>query len=144
MQKRNEDMCTKYRKVQDHCHYTEKYVGAAHNICNLRHKTPKEIPIAFHYGSTYDYHFIIKELSKEPDGQFEYLEENTKKYITFYVPIKKQLDHGKTITYKLEFIDSFRFISTSLPSLVDTLSDGIYNEKCIDHKSSLDYIVNQT
>ena len=51
-------------KVRDHCHYTGKYRGAAHNICNLRYKVPKEIPIVFLNGSTYDYHFIIKELVK--------------------------------------------------------------------------------
>ena len=28
-------------KVRDHCHYTGKYRGAAHNICNLRYKVPK-------------------------------------------------------------------------------------------------------
>ena len=49
-------------KVRDHCHYTGKYRGAAHNICNLRYKIPKKIPIVFHNGSTHDYHFIIKEL----------------------------------------------------------------------------------
>ena len=38
--------------------------GAAHNICNLRYKTSKEIPIVLHNGSEYDYHFIIKELAK--------------------------------------------------------------------------------
>ena len=52
-------------KVRDHCHYTGTYRGAAHNICNLRYKIPKEIPVVFHNGSTYDYHFIIKELVKE-------------------------------------------------------------------------------
>ena len=35
-------------KVRDHCHYTGKYRGAAQNICNLRYKIPKEIPIVFH------------------------------------------------------------------------------------------------
>ena len=55
----------KYYKVKDHCHYTGKYRGTAHNICNLRYKIPKEIPIVFHNGSTYDYHFIIKELVKK-------------------------------------------------------------------------------
>ena len=51
-------------KVRDHCHYTGKYRGAAHNICNLRYKVPKEIHIVFHNGSIYDYQFIIKELVK--------------------------------------------------------------------------------
>ena len=31
----------KYHKVRDHCHYTGKFRGGAHNICNLRYKTPK-------------------------------------------------------------------------------------------------------
>ena len=79
-------------KVRDHCHYTGKYRGAAHNVCNLRYKVPKEIPVVFHNGSTYDdYHFIIKELVKEFDGNFDCLGENTKKYITFSVPLKKKL-----------------------------------------------------
>ena len=47
------------QKVRDHCHYTGKYRGAAHSICNLRYKIPKEIPVVFHNGSTYYYHFII-------------------------------------------------------------------------------------
>ena len=75
-------------KVRDCCHYTGKYRSAAHNICNLRYKVPKEIPIVFHNGSTYDYHFKIKELVKEFNGNFECLRENTEKYITFSVPIK--------------------------------------------------------
>ena len=98
----------KYHKAIDHCHYTGKYRGAAQDICNLRFKTLKEIPAVFHNGSTYDYHFIIEELAKEFVGKFECLGENTKKYITFSVPIKKELDNGKTIIYKIKLIDSFR------------------------------------
>ena len=79
----------KYYKVKDYCRYTRKYRGAAHNICNLRYRVPKEIPRVFHNGSTYNYHFIIKELVKEFDGNFECLGENTEKYITFSVPLKK-------------------------------------------------------
>ena len=55
-----DDNNKKYRKVRDQCHYTGKYRGAAHDICNLRYKIPKEIPVVFYSGSTYDYHFIIK------------------------------------------------------------------------------------
>ena len=55
----------------------KKYRGAAHDISSLRYKTPKEVPVVFHNGSTYDYHFIIKELQKEFEGQFGCLGENT-------------------------------------------------------------------
>ena len=51
-------------KVRDYCHYTGRYRGAAHSNCNLRYKIPNEIPVIFHNGSTYDYHFIIKQLAK--------------------------------------------------------------------------------
>ena len=68
-----------YQKVKDHCHYTRKFRAAAHNICNLRYKIPEEIPVVFHNGSTYDYHFIIKQLAKEFKGNFDCLGENTQK-----------------------------------------------------------------
>ena len=134
----------KHHKVKDHCHYTRKYRGAAHNICNLRYRIPKEIPIAFHTGSTYDYHFIIKELAKEFDGNFECLGENTEKYITFSVPLKKEIKNKNKIieiTYKIKFIDSYRFMSTS--KLVDNLSEGLHNNRCVDCKSCLDYMKNK-
>ena len=100
------------KKVRDHCHYTSKYRGAAHNICNLIYKISKEIPAVFHNGSTYDYHFVIKELVKEFKGNFECLGENTEKYITFSVPIKKKIENKDLeITYQLKFIDSYRFMS---------------------------------
>ena len=84
-----------YQKVRDHCHYTRKFRGAAHSICNLRYKVPKEIPVVIHNSSTYDYHFIIKQLAEEFEGQFECLGENTEKYITFSVPIKKEVANGR-------------------------------------------------
>ena len=122
----DDDNNEKYHKVKDHCHYTGKYRGAAHDICNLRYKIPKEIPVVFHNGSTYDYHFIIKELAKEFEGEFKCLGENTEKYITFSVPIKKEItktdkDANDKITktsYKIKFIDSFRFMSSYLSNLV--------------------------
>ena len=47
-----DDNNKKYHKVRDHCHYSRKYRGAAQDICNLRYKIPKEIPVVFHNGST--------------------------------------------------------------------------------------------
>ena len=102
----------KTRKSQ-HCRFTWKFRGAAHSKCNLRCKVPKEIPVVFHDGSTYDYHFItIKKLAEEFKGDFE-----------------KESNNGKKITYKLKFIDSYRFKSASLSNLVDNLS-GVYDKEC--------------
>ena len=59
------------------------------------------------------------------------------KYTTFSVTIKKECDNGKTIAYKLRFIYSFRFMSTSLSKLVDNMS-GNFN--CIECKSCMEKI----
>ena len=118
----------KYRKVRDHCHYTEEeYKGAAHSICSLKYSVPKTLPIVFHNGSNYDYHFIIKELAEEFKKQFTCLGENTEKYITFTVPIEKAVTRidkngeeiSKNISYILQFIDSARFMASSLSNLVE-------------------------
>ena len=102
----------------------------------------------FHNGSTYDYHFIIKELAEEFEGEFECLGENTEKYKTFLVPIKKETTKKmimamielKKISYKIKFIDSYRFMSISLSNLVNNLSEGVHNDKCANCKSCLDYM----
>ena len=107
----------------------------------MRYKIPKEIPLVFHNGSTYNYHFIIKELVKEFDGNFECLGENTEKYIPFSVPIKKKIENKNTeITYKIKFIDSYRFMPMPLSKLIDNLSEGNHNNKCAGCKSCLDYM----
>ena len=59
------------------------------------------------------------------------------KYITFSVSIKKECDNDKTITQKLKFIVSFRFMSTSLSELVNKTS-GIFNS--IECKSCIEEI----
>ena len=68
-------------------------------------------------------------LAEEFKGQFECLGENTEKYITFSIPIKKEHDNGKTITYKIKFIDSCRMMSHKLSNLVDDLFE-INNKDC--------------
>ena len=102
----------------------------------------------FHNGSTYDYHFIIKELAEEFEGEFECLGENTEKYITLSVPIKKKItkkdkngNHKITkISYKIKFIDSYRFMSISLSNLVTNITEGLLNDRCIDCKFCIDYM----
>ena len=103
----------------------------------------------FDNGSTYDYHFIIKELADKFEGEFECLGENIEKYITFSVAIKNEItkkdkndnDRITKISYKIKFIDSYRFMSTSLSNLVSNLSERLHNDRCIDCKYCLDYMI---
>ena len=72
---------------------------------------------------------------EEFKSDFECLGENAEKYITFLVPLKKENDNGEIISYKLKFIDSYRFMQSSLSNLVDNLS-GVHDEcnKCRERK----------
>ena len=75
-------------KVRDHCHYTGKYRGAAHEKCNLRYAVPNYIPIIFHNLSGYDAHLFIRELGKKFDsGSIDVIAENKEKYISFGVKV---------------------------------------------------------
>ena len=122
------------RKFKDHCRYTGKFRGAAHSKCNLNYKVLKEIPVIIH-NATYDIHFIIDQLAIEFESENNCIGDNMEKYISFSVPIKKECDNGKIITYNLKFIDSFIFMSTSLSELADNTS-GIFNsiecKQCIE------------
>ena len=114
-----------YKKVTDYCHYTGKYRGAAHSICNLIYREQREIPVVLHNGSNYDFHLIIKELAKRFRTNIKCLEENTEKYIPLSIPLKVTNNGGKIVVYRLKVIDSFRFMNTSLASLTDNLSKTV-------------------
>ena len=121
-------------------------MNAPHGLCNLSYSIPREIPVIFHNGSNYDYHFIIKEAAEEYAGQFTALGENTEKCIIFSVPIngnsKKLVEREKklevkTISYKLKFSEGPGFMASSPPNLVDNLAEVIHKIKCkcgIDNK----------
>ena len=54
----------KYCKLRDHCYYTGECRSARHSTFNLEYSIPKKVSIAFHNGSSDDYHFIITELGR--------------------------------------------------------------------------------
>ena len=103
----------------------KKFRGAAHSKCNLNYKVPKDIPVIIHNAS-YDTHFIINQLA----------EEIWKNISLFLYQLRKNLImDGKIIAYKLRFIDSFRFLSTSLSELADNISrifNSIECKSCIE------------
>ena len=114
----DESNCLKH-KVKEFCYYTGNYRGAAHRSCT--NECCEEREIVFHNASNYNYHFIIKELAKEVDG-LECIGENFEKYITFKALFDRECGNKK-ITYKLKFVDSFRFTFDSLQNLVDNLTE---------------------
>ena len=70
------------KKVRDHCHFTGKFRGAAHNKCNLQFKNPKFTPVIFHNLSGYDSHLFVKNLGKS-EGNIKCIPNNEEKYISF-------------------------------------------------------------
>ena len=117
------------RKMRDHCHYTGLYREEAHKNCNLKYKIPDHIPIVFQ-----------KELGKKFNkNDIGVIAENKERYISFNVKINVKLagvrdKDGKEVhkNIKLRFIDSFRFMATSLDKLTSNLcgTSGIHCDKC--------------
>ena len=78
-----------YRKVRDYCHFTGNYRGAIHSKFNLRFQS-KELPLEFHNGSNYDYHYIIEEFKNLKNYETSMRDnlnvlEKTEKYKTFSI-----------------------------------------------------------
>ena len=101
-------------KVRDHCHLTGKYRGSAHSKCNINvtQKQSSFIPFIFHNFSNYDCQMFFKKLvdKKKEKIDFEIIPKTNEEYIS--------------ATYGcIRFIDSYRFLSGGLDSLVKTLVD---------------------
>ena len=78
----------KNKMIKDHCHYTEKFRGAAHSKCNLNYKVPKDIPIIIH-NANYDTHFIINQLAAEFKGELNCIGEIWKDVSLFLYQLRK-------------------------------------------------------
>ena len=115
-------------KVRDHCHSTGKYRGAAHPLCNLWFKVPGHIPVIFHNLSGYNAHLFIRELGKHT-RKVEVIAKTKEDYSSFSAKVKvgERIDkNGVTVPIEIDlrFINSFKFMSSSLDSLVNNLSRG--------------------
>ena len=101
-------------KVHDHCHLTSRYRGPSHNICNknVKQKDSNFIPFVFHNFSNYDCHMFFKRLVdlKKEKVNFEIIPKTNEEYIS--------VRYGC-----IRFIDSYRFLSEILDTLVKNLDD---------------------
>ena len=129
-------------KVRDHCHFTGQYRGAAHNKCNLMCKKPKVLPVIFHNLQGYDAHLFIKQLARL-EGDLNCIPSTEEKYISFSKTIKVdeyysyKVDKMISVNFEIRFIDSFKFLQTSLANLVGNLQpDDFHNTKHVFKKNT--------
>ena len=111
----NIDFNDKSGKVREHCHITGEYRGAACISCNVMEgKKCKIVPVFFHNGSNYDFHFIISELFKHKSkyNKVKLLSKTTEEYIS--------IDFGNN-NRVLRFLDSYRFMPNSLDNISKSL-----------------------
>ena len=99
------------KKCRDHDHKTGKHRGAAHNEFNLLYQEPQHLPAIFHNLSGYDAHLFVKNLGKIP-GRLNCIQKTEENDISFSKKIyDKEQEKEK---FEIRFIDSFRFLQSSL------------------------------
>ena len=118
-------------KVKDHCHFTGRYRGAAHNSCNLKYRKPNFTPVVFHNLSGYDSHLFIKNLGFS-EGNIDCLPNNEERYISFTESLQvgsytNKEEETKPLHHQIRFIDSFKFMAASLDKLGNNLPKDDFN-----------------
>ena len=102
--------------VRDHCHFTGKFRGAAHNSCDVRLRRSKRIPVIFHNFTGYDNHLFVKSLGKI-EGEISVIVRNEEKHIS----VTKDILIEDSEKWQLRFSDSMSFMCGSLDSHVSNL-----------------------
>ena len=115
---KNEKEAEKYKKVRDHCHFTGKYRGCAHSMCNLNFCNRYfKIPVFFHNMKNYDGHLIIQNAEKLSNKKkIDVIAQNSEKFINIGFD-------------SLSVKDSFSFITASLEKLVSVTKYDNTDEK---------------
>lgn len=112
-------------KVRDHLHTTGRFIGASHNSCNLNFKVPNFIPVFFHNLSNYDMHLFVKHLALHQEHIYV-IGKTKEKYISLTKNLnvgsfQDKSGHSVQKQFKLRFVDTFRFLASSLETLAATL-----------------------
>ena len=107
------------------------------------YRIPSSIPVVFHNLSCYDAHLFIRELGRHSRETMEVIAKNKEDYISFSVEVAvdkyvDKLGNKKDKLIELRFIDSFKFMVTSLDSLTRNLVGGKGGEKLLGFKNYSD------
>ena len=120
-------------KVLDHCHFSNQFLGWAHSKCNLQRRTQSFVPIIAHNLSGYDLHHVVKSLHHcNPNNKFSIIPQTDENYISFSfkVWIKDIVNKNQNVIpiyEELRFIDSLRFMQSSLDKLVQSLPEDSFD-----------------
>ena len=120
-------------------------------IYNIRYQ---KSPIDFYNGANNDYQFIIKVSAEEFKKRFTCLRENTEKYLTFIVPIQKEVSRidkngdeiAKNKCYIFQFVCRIKSLTSSLSNskLNVNFEAMIKNEKHVELSISLATVLMNT
>jgi hypothetical protein len=118
-------------KVRDHNHLTGAYRGPAHKYCSLKIRNPRYIPVFIHNLSNYDAHLFVTEFGKV-EGELRAIPMTDEKYISFSqnITVGSYMNKdGKNVLLnrELRFLDSFRFMPSSLEKLAANVPDESMN-----------------
>ena len=115
------------------CHLSGQFLGYAHNECNLKRRTLIFTPVIEHnLMRKYDLHHIVKRLhSASENVNIDVIPTNDEKFTAMnygvYIETRKR-KRDKVFVYEyLRFIDSFKFMPSSLSKLVQTLPDDKFS-----------------
>jgi len=99
-------------KVRDHDHLTGKFRQTLCSRCNLELQQPKFVPVFFYNLSNIDAYLIVTELGYDTQA-INVIPNSEEKYISFSKYVSS--------TFTVRFIDTFRFMASSLSSLAENL-----------------------
>ena len=137
------------KKVRDHCHFSGKFRGAAHSLCNFKFQRPKFTPVFFHNLQNYDAHLFVRALGTlEEVLEVTCIPNNEEKYISFSLKFelkkeRREVAEGEwkefVVKHEIRFLDSFKFTLAGLSSLVENLPQEELKEtvKFFGEKSNL-------
>ena len=97
-------------RVRDHDHLTGAFRGAAHTWCNINYRYTSKLPIVFHNLKNFDSHLIVDALEVNMFKNINVIPHNIEKFIAMMFD-------------ELVFIDSYAFLTSSLDTLSQNLSD---------------------